>query len=82
MAANPNNSRARIHPGRRVRYLPTAGQITTYGDGHFVGQITGVSAAGAATIDVTGPNGTHFVVTGCTVGSNPGQYDFFGGVSP
>lgn len=76
------SSRARTRAGRRVRYIPTAAQITTYGAGDFIGRISDVSRTAGTTIAVTGPNGTEFVVTGARVGSRPGQYDFFGGVTP
>ncbi len=73
-------SRARNRVGRRVRYHPTAANITARGAGDYVGQITKVTATDT-TIDVTGPDGVHFVVTTADFGSQPGQFDYFGGVS-
>ena len=74
-------SRARTRVGRRVRYRPTAANVTAHGAGDYVGQIVKTSKT-SADLDVTCPDGAHIVVTGAVVGARPGQYDFFGGVTP
>jgi hypothetical protein len=50
-----NRQRARLRPGRRVQYLPTANEVNVYGEGPFTGLIAEVNNNGTVDITVTFP---------------------------
>jgi len=55
IANTKNRQRARLRPGRRVSYLPTAGQATTYGAGPYAGTIAEVNDTGTVNLTVMFP---------------------------
>lgn len=50
-----NRQRARVRPGRRVQYSPTATEVTTYGAGPYPGEVAEVNVNGTVDISVTFP---------------------------